>query len=36
LRNLIRNHLKLYSQIKIVADEHADRGGQGVTLIEMK
>jgi DNA mismatch repair protein MutS2 len=36
LRNLIRNHLKLYSQIKSVADEHADRGGQGVTLIEMK
>jgi DNA mismatch repair protein MutS2 len=36
LRTLIRNHLKGYKQIQKLTDEHADRGGQGVTLVEMK
>lgn len=36
LRTIIRNQLKNYKQIKSISDEHADRGGQGVTLIEMK
>lgn len=36
LRNLIRNHIKQYKQVGKITDEHADRGGQGVTLIEMK
>lgn len=36
LRNLIKNHLKSYKQIKSLSDEHADRGGQGVTLVDLK
>jgi DNA mismatch repair protein MutS2 len=36
LRNLIRNHLKQYKSIKKMYDEHADRGGQGVTIVDMK
>lgn len=36
LRNLVRNHLKKYKQVHKMADEHADRGGAGVTLITMK
>ncbi|MFB0946357.1 MAG: DNA mismatch repair protein MutS2 [Spirosomataceae bacterium] len=36
LRTIIRNHLKNYKQVASVTDEHADRGGQGVTLVEMK
>ena len=36
LRNLVRNHLKQYKQVARMYDEHADRGGQGVTIIEMK
>lgn len=33
LRTMIRNHLKNYKQIKSLSDEHADRGGAGVTLV---
>jgi DNA mismatch repair protein MutS2 len=36
LRNLIREQLKRYSQIKSFEDEHADRGGAGVTLVTFK
>lgn len=36
LRNLIRNHIKQYKQVGKITDEHADRGGQGVTLVEMR
>ncbi len=36
LRTLVRNHLKQYSQISSMTDEHADRGGAGVTIIKMK
>ncbi|MCU0416153.1 MAG: Smr/MutS family protein [Cytophagaceae bacterium] len=32
LRTMIRNHLKNYTQIKNVRDEHVDRGGTGITL----
>lgn len=36
LRTLVRNHLRSYKQVASMADEHADRGGQGVTLVKMK
>jgi DNA mismatch repair protein MutS2 len=36
LRNLIRTHLKTYKQVGKMTDEHADRGGPGVTIVEMK
>ncbi|MFT4031808.1 MAG: Smr/MutS family protein [Siphonobacter sp.] len=36
LRQLIRNHLRGYSQVAGMTDEHADRGGQGVTIVRMK
>jgi DNA mismatch repair protein MutS2 len=36
LRTLIRNHLRGYKQINKTQDEHADRGGAGVTLVSMK
>ena len=36
LRNLIREQLKCYSQIKSFVDEHADRGGAGVTIVTFK
>lgn len=35
LRTLIRNHLKSYKQVKSMTDEHADRGGAGVTIIRL-
>lgn len=36
LRNLIRQHLRTYKQVAGMSDEHADRGGQGVTIVRMK
>src|SRR5690606_4241889 len=36
LRTLIREHLKEYPQVISVADEHADRGGAGVTVVRLK
>lgn len=36
LRNLIRQHLRSYKQVSGMSDEHADRGGQGVTIVRMK
>ena len=36
LRSLVRNHLRSYKQVASMTDEHADRGGQGVTLVKMK
>ncbi len=36
LRKLIRQHLKNYKQVAGMTDEHADRGGQGVTIVKMK
>ena len=36
LRTLIRQHLRSYKQVAGTADEHADRGGQGVTIVKMR
>jgi len=36
LRDLTRNFLKDMSQIKLMEDEHADRGGAGVTVVTLK
>lgn len=36
LRNLVRNHLRGYKQVAGVTDEHADRGGDGITLVTLK
>jgi DNA mismatch repair protein MutS2 len=36
LRNLVRNRLRSYKQVQSLADEHADRGGVGVTIVRMK
>lgn len=35
LRTLIRNHLKQYKQVSRMTDEHPDRGGPGVTLVDL-
>lgn len=36
LRQLIRNHLRTYPMVANMKDEHADRGGAGVTIVELK
>jgi DNA mismatch repair protein MutS2 len=36
LRTLVRNHLRTYKQVQSMEDEHADRGGPGVTVVRMK
>ncbi|MCK8490699.1 endonuclease MutS2 [Spirosoma sp. RP8] len=36
LRTLVRNHLRGYKQVGKMEDEHADRGGAGVTIVRMK
>jgi DNA mismatch repair protein MutS2 len=36
LRKVIREHLRKYSQLASMADEHADRGGDGVTIVVLK
>ncbi len=36
LRDLTRNFLRNMSQVKSMEDEHADRGGAGVTLVTLK
>jgi DNA mismatch repair protein MutS2 len=36
LRKLIRSQLKSYPQVVAMTDEHADRGGDGVTLVSLK
>jgi DNA mismatch repair protein MutS2 len=36
LRNLVKEQLKRYTQIKSVQDEHADRGGAGITIVTFK
>ena len=35
LREMIRNHLRTYSQVSNIHDEHADRGGVGITIFEL-
>jgi len=36
LRELVRNQLKEFKEVDSMADEHADRGGAGVTIVKMK
>ncbi len=36
LRKLIRNYLKKYTEIERLEDEHADRGGDGITYVYLK
>lgn len=36
LRKYLRDHLKKYKFISSMADEHADRGGDGITLVTLK
>lgn len=36
LRKLIRNYLKKYSEVERLEDEHADRGGDGITYVYLK
>ncbi len=36
LRSLIRNQIKAYKQVASMTDEHADRGGAGVTIVKMR
>ncbi|CAG5069465.1 Endonuclease MutS2 [Dyadobacter sp. CECT 9623] len=36
LRTLVRNHLRGYSQVRDMQDEHSDRGGAGVTIVKLK
>ena len=36
LRNLVRSHLRSYKQVGKLADEHPDRGGAGVTVVQLK
>lgn len=36
LRSLVRNHLRGYKQVGKMEDEHADRGGAGVTIVKIK
>ncbi len=36
LREMIRKHLRTYPQVKNIHDEHADRGGAGITIFELK
>ena len=36
LRKLIRNYLKKYPQVSKMEDEHADRGGDGITYVYLK
>lgn len=35
LRKLVRQHLRAYKQIAGIADEHPDRGGDGVTVVAL-
>ena len=36
LRKLIREYLKKYSQVRRLEDEHADRGGDGITYVYLQ
>ncbi|MEO1653732.1 MAG: Smr/MutS family protein, partial [Bacteroidota bacterium] len=35
LRKMIREHLKRYKEVSQLKDEHADRGGDGVTIVHL-
>jgi DNA mismatch repair protein MutS2 len=36
LRKLIREYLKKYEQVSRLEDEHADRGGDGITYVYLR
>lgn len=36
LRTLIRDHLRKYKEVLRLEDEHADRGGAGITLVTLR
>jgi DNA mismatch repair protein MutS2 len=36
LRKMIRQYLKKYEQVDRMEDEHADRGGDGITYVYLK
>jgi DNA mismatch repair protein MutS2 len=36
LRNLIRDHLRKYKEVLRLEEEHADRGGAGITLVTLR
>jgi DNA mismatch repair protein MutS2 len=36
LRKVVREQLKKYKQVASVADEHVDRGGDGITIVVLK
>ena len=36
LRDLVRNFLRKFPQVSSLKDEHADRGGAGVTIVKMQ
>lgn len=36
LRQVVRDTLRQYSQVKTIKNEHADRGGAGITIVELK
>jgi DNA mismatch repair protein MutS2 len=36
LRNVIREQLKKYKEVRSVQDEHADRGGAGITIVNLR
>jgi DNA mismatch repair protein MutS2 len=36
LRKVVREHLKKYKQIASFADEHVERGGDGITVVVLK
>lgn len=36
LRKIVREQIKHYKNVKSARDEHADRGGAGVTIVEMQ
>lgn len=36
LRKVVREHLRKYGEVQSMEDEHADRGGDGVTIVRLK
>jgi len=36
LRKLLREHLKRYKEVSSLEDEHADRGGDGITYVNLR
>ena len=36
LRKVVRDHLRKYKEVASVADEHVERGGDGITIVILK